>query len=334
MLDAVTKSWSMDFWRSHGVLLAVSGGVDSTALLHLMADAAKEAGVSGGLAVGHVNHALRGGESDGDADFVQNLAGELGLPFFSYRITEDDWKSDATGSREAAARNLRYDFLLRTALSLGFRYIATAHTADDQAETVLHRILRGTGLAGLAGIAPFRQLDPAVTLIRPLLDLRRRDLLAFLEARRFSFRTDSSNAGNDFTRNKIRNCLLPELRDDFNPEVDAALTRLARLAGENDLVVGELADFVLERTVRRETPTSVVFDKTLLLRFDDAVLRELLRRYWLRQGWPLRDMGFEQWADLVDFLRSGRGRKSLRDAAVAEHDGNTFIVRSQPRENA
>ncbi len=316
----------LDLWLSHGILLAVSGGADSTALLRLMYDAAQKMGSVQNLAVGHVNHALRGEESDADADFVRNLARDLGLPFFSYRITEEDWKSDKTGSREAAARNIRYDFLLRTTHSLGFRYIATAHTADDQIETVLHRIFRGTGLTGLAGIAPLRQVSPAVTMIRPLLSTKRARILQYLASCGQNYRTDSSNAENDFTRNKIRNQLLPLIRRELNPEIDAALNRLTKISHENSIVLQELVEKTLEQIVVQKIPESIVFDATLLGRFSDATIREILHRLWIVQNWPLREMGFEQWSGLVAFFRNGKSSQSLHGGMAAFHDGERFVL--------
>ncbi len=323
----IADSLPLELWLGHGVLLAVSGGADSTALLRFMHAEAGKLGLARNLAVGHVDHGLRGEESDGDADFVRNIANELELLFFLHRIDEDDWKSDGTGSREAAARQIRYDFLLDTAHTLGFRYIATGHTADDRAETVLHRILRGTGLSGLSGIAPLRQLSPAVTVVRPLLDAKRSDLLEYLADRGQNYRTDSSNAENDFTRNKIRNRLLPSIREEFNPEIDAALNRLAWISHENDIVLRELVETALEHVVLRRTPESVLFDKTLLCRFGDATIRELLHRLWARQSWPLREMGFDQWFDLVDFFRNGTGSRILRGGVEAIHDGDRFTLR-------
>ncbi len=314
-------------WLEHGVLIAVSGGADSTALLHgLVNEVMDTAGRKSSLAVGHVNHGLRGAASDDDARFVEQLAEQLGLRYFEHRIEPLEWSSDRTGSREAAARNIRYDFFLRTARRLGFRYIAAAHTADDQAETVLHRLLRGTGLSGLAGIARLRQLDDAVTLVRPLLNVRRAEIIEYLNESGRIWRTDETNAGNDFTRNRIRNRLLPELRERFNPKVDDALHRLARLAGDNETVLDELAGELLDR-LSRNTKSVTEFDSRRLRRFSEPTIRELFLRTWKNNGWPLRDMGLAEWDRLVEFFLRGEGRREFPDRIEARHEGESFLLK-------
>ena len=150
------------------VLVAVSGGADSVALLTALVRLQKP--VESVLIVGHYNHRWRGEESDEDARFVRELAKQYGIGFELDCAPQTREKSTAN---EASAREARYRFLQQTAERRGARYLATAHTADDQAETVLHRVLRGTGIAGLAGIPRTRVLSPAVTLIRPLLAYRR-----------------------------------------------------------------------------------------------------------------------------------------------------------------
>ena len=149
---------------------------------------------------------------------------------------------DEYRNSEATARTARYAFLQETAERFGARYVVTGHTADDQAETILHRIVRGTGIAGLAGMARVRPLGPAATLIRPLLDFRRLELLAYLTDLGQPFRSDSSNSDTAFTRNRIRCRLLPELAAEYNPGVVASLVRLGRLAGEVQSVVDALVE--------------------------------------------------------------------------------------------
>src|SRR5262249_20572855 len=136
-----------------------------------------------------------------------------------------------------------------TAEQVGARYVATGHTADDQVETVLHHILRGTGIDGLAGIRRTRAISPSVALVRPLLWARRSDVLSYLQALGQEFRIDRSNEDVRFTRNRIRNELLPELRQNFNQNVDDALLRLASQAAEAQQVISEAAGALMERCV-------------------------------------------------------------------------------------
>ena len=308
----------------HGILAAVSGGADSVALLHLLARSLR---AEGKLAVAHVNHGLRGADSDADATFVQSLAKEYGLRYLEHRLT-----SEATLS-ENSARNLRYDFLTRQAECIGFRYLATAHTADDQTETVLHRILRGTGLAGLSGMAPSRIMSPAVTLLRPLVHVRRKTIIAYLESLSQTFRHDQTNFENQFTRNRIRNRLLPMLREEFNPHIDEAIYRLATLAAEHESILSELLDGLLESALLEQLPERVVLDADSLSRCSLPVLREVLIRVWKRQNFPQREMDYDQWTTLAELSRTSGKRLDFPGGITAERQRqNQFILTQAAKE--
>lgn len=333
-MNRLTDKLPLTHWLTHGVLLAISGGADSTALLHFLAQhefpptpSPNSQPQIRGLAAAHMNHCLRGNESDADAEFVRQLVGDCGLRYFERRIAPEDWNRSEHGSLEAAARQLRYDFLTQTAEHLGFRYVATAHTADDQTETVLHRLIRGTGLSGIAGMSRFRQLSPAVTLIRPLLEIRRCDILAYLEQLGKPFRTDSTNLENHFTRNRIRNRLLPILREEFNPKIDEAVVRLSQLATDNEEVLDELFGEMLDEVVLSCTSDEIIIDSLKLRSRRLATLREFFIRLWRRNGWSLRDLGFEQWVLFVEFFCSGVGCYEMRGSVVAEHHGQHLILR-------
>ena len=209
-------------WRDVTVMVAVSGGADSVALLLALRAITQQ--VAGQLVVAHFNHRLRGAESDGDERFVRQLCqhAEIGCT-----VAHADGALASTGDGvEAAARQQRYEFLRAAANHRGARYVVTAHTADDQAETVLHRVVRGTGLAGLSGIPISRRLSEMTTIIRPLLSARRSAVLAYLHDRQQPFREDSSNELVVFTRNRIRHQLLPLLEQQFNPQVVPSLLHL------------------------------------------------------------------------------------------------------------
>src|SRR3989339_1922462 len=206
------------------VLIAVSGGADSIALL-LFFDRVLKRPFRLKLGVAHSNHGLRGKASDADAAFVKAAAEKLELPFYEEKRKVKPRRGE---SPEEKCRRLRYDFLQRTARARGFCKIATAHHADDQAETVLMRMFTGTGLAGLAGIRAKNK-----NLIRPLLTVTRRDILAYLRTAKQPFRTDKSNADVRFLRNRIRHRLMPLLKKEFGPHVVETLSRLADNAAED-----------------------------------------------------------------------------------------------------
>lgn len=210
-------------------LLGLSGGRDSVALLHLLLDA----GFSH-LILCHLNHGLRGEESEGDAALVQKLAKKHKL---TCEMEYADVAALAKTNRlsiETAARQARHDFFLRMAEQHDTCVVFLAHHAEDQAETVLANLCRGSGLTGLGGMRPVQRLDNGLHLIRPLLGLRRSQIDSYLKSRRLKFRDDSSNASPKHRRNRLRLEALPLLNDIFERDVSALITRLASQADRDD----------------------------------------------------------------------------------------------------
>jgi len=189
------------------LLCAVSGGVDSVVLLDILFTLARQEGFA--LGIVHADHGLRGESSRKDAEFVQNLAQELKLPLFLETLPVRQYAQEHGYGVQAAARKLRYAFFRRSARRFQATHFAVAHTADDNAETVLLHLLRGTGLEGLGGIPPQRSLVPGCLLIRPLLAVRKAQLLEYAHQRGLSWREDPSNRDRRFRRNRIRWELLP-----------------------------------------------------------------------------------------------------------------------------
>ena len=236
MIATVEKTVAARFPTLVGkrVLVAASGGADSTAL----ALALKELGCGIGLA--HVHHGIRGQAADGDARFVKALAKKLGAPFFLGTFDVPGEAKRSGESLEMAARRLRRDFLEETARREGYGYVATGHTADDQAETILMRIARGTGIGGLAGI-PYAAKRGGATFVRPLRDATRGQVVAYLEGRGQGWREDESNAEDFALRNRVRGEILPLLERRLNPAVRQALLRLGEIAAAEDEVMSALA---------------------------------------------------------------------------------------------
>jgi tRNA(Ile)-lysidine synthase len=304
----LAASWAPSAWQDVTVLVAVSGGADSVALLRALT--ALKSGGEGRLAAAHVNHQLRAAEAEADERFVVDLCRTLAVPCEVGRVEVDRVRSSGEGI-ESAARRARYLFLQQAAARLGARYVVTAHTADDQVETILHRILRGTGLRGLSGMARARGLGP-VTLIRPFLGIRREELLAYLQDLGQPYRRDSTNQDLRFTRNRIRLDLLPLLARQFNPEILDALLRLGVLAGEAQAVLDRQLDALADRCVRYVGESSLVMDTAALAGQPRYVVRELLAAVWRVQGWPRQAMGFREWDMLADMVLAGEN--DARDA--------------------
>jgi tRNA(Ile)-lysidine synthase len=297
----LAAAWPPEAWQDVTVLAAVSGGADSVGLLRALA--ALKTGGSGRLAVAHFNHRLRPEAAD-EARFVANLAERLGLPCEIGEGRVAEAAALQGDGLEAAARTERLAFLQAAAERFGARYVVTAHTADDQAETVLHRILRGTGIAGLAGMRRARPLGPAVTLIRPLLAIRRAEIREYLSELNQPFHEDSSNANRDFTRNRLRLDLLPRLAAEYNPEVIAALVRLAEIARDAQQAIEAGVEDLLGRAVSLADPSPerVTIDCHPLMSANRHLVREMFVAIWRRQDWPQQAMGFAEWDALAGMV--------------------------------
>lgn len=219
------------FRRGEKILVAVSGGLDSMVLLHLLLRLAPQFGWE--IFVAHFNHLLRGGASDADERFVQKAATALGLPFRSGRGAVKAFAQQRGLSVEMAARELRHEFLARIAIRLKCRVVALAHHADDQVELFFLRVFRGAGGEGLAGMK-WQSPSPAngtIQLVRPLLNVSKAELATFAAMHGIRFREDASNASADILRNRVRLELLPLLRRRFQPALDQSVRRLMTIVG-------------------------------------------------------------------------------------------------------
>lgn len=292
LLSAV---WPPAAWRDLTVLVAVSGGTDSVALLRAL-HAQRLAG-AGRLVVAHYNHRWRD-ESDVEARFVQQLCRQLGLPCVVGHPQNPPSRRD-----EATARRLRYEFLRTEARRLGARYLAMAHTADDQVETILHRILRGTGVAGLSGIPPVRPLTSGCGLIRPLLRVWRDQLRAYLEGLRQPACEDPSNSDLRYRRNRIRHQLLPHLAENYNPRVAEAILRLGQLAADSEGALDAAVEQLHRQTVRSE-PSQVLIDCPPLAQADRYLVRRLLVAVWNERHWPRQAMQLGHWETLAQLAQA------------------------------
>ncbi|MEY3175307.1 MAG: tRNA(Ile)-lysidine synthase [Planctomycetota bacterium] len=285
-----------------GLLVAVSGGVDSMVLLRVTADLASRH--QRPLAAAHLNHNLRGAASVRDAELVRRYAEQLGVRLLESCLTAGELEADSTGSLEESARKARLKFLIRTAQEQQLPVVLTAHHAADQAETVLHNILRGTGLKGLRGIPVSRPLAPGVRVLRPLLKVSKQELQRFAVAHAIAFAVDETNADPRFTRNRIRHDLLPRLREQFNPTIEDALLRLAEQSGELLEIADSLADELLQKALLQEDEVSVRLNISELMTAPDAILRHAMVRLWDRKNWPRQQLRAAHWHRAAALVRS------------------------------
>jgi tRNA(Ile)-lysidine synthase len=327
---AFAGAWPEAEWRDVHVVLAVSGGADSVAMLRAAAATKQRAGGAGRLFAAHLNHAIRPTDALADETWLAALCERLKVHLEVGRRDVSALAAEQGDGLEAAARAARYKFLRESAERLGARFVAVAHTADDQVETVLHRLLRGTGVAGLAGIPRFRLLSPTVTLVRPLLTVHRADVLTYLAAIGQDYRTDSTNIDPRFTRNRLRHDLLPRLRTEYNVDVDDALLRLATQADESQQLIARLARDVCERGMTISAGIIAV-DCPALAPEPPVLIREACKTAWGVAGWPLQNMGFDEWCQLASLISDSRegGSLNLPGGIVARSlDNRVEISRS------
>lgn len=252
----------------HGgrVLCAVSGGVDSVVLLHIMLEIRNALGIE--VCAAHLNHMLRGEDSDGDEEFVRSLCGRYGVPFISERADVKKYAESSGESIELAARNVRYDFLRRAAEKFGAQKIATAHNANDSLETMLINIARGSGSNGLCGIPPERN-----GIIRPLIYITRAEIEKYAESRGISYREDKTNREAVYSRNNLRLNAVPALLY-VNPSAVENASRAAKLLRAETRLLEEFAERELTR-LERGAKGKVKCDELLAL--DCALFGRVVR---------------------------------------------------------
>lgn len=282
------------------LVVAVSGGPDSVALLHALTRQP-----IAHLVIAHLNHQLRGPDSDDDERFVHQLHQVLqarGTVQLVLRCERADVGAQARregANLESVARRMRYGWLIQVARDVQAAFVATGHTADDQAETVLHRLLRGTGLKGLQGIAARRMLTSGIELIRPLLGSTRAEVLTYLKAERQAYREDASNQNRNYTRNRIRHELLPYLAQHYNPAIASILCRLAEQAAEAYTHQEMRAGDLLVEAERCRAGRRLILAAAPLAGQPRQLVREVFRLIWIREGWPSGSMGFREWDRLA-----------------------------------
>lgn len=283
--------------RGNSVVVAVSGGVDSVVLLHLLDHLRLELGIS--LHIAHLNHMFRGAESEADACFVTELAKRYHLPATIEAVDVPAYRAAKRMSAQIAAREVRYRFLHQVAKSIGAAKVALAHHADDQAETIMINFLRGAGPSGLKGILPVRD----DFLIRPLLTVRRFEIERYCVDLQLSFRQDSSNLKNVYLRNQVRMRLLPLLGEKYNPGMVSNLLRLGEICREEDEYLEEQAlQAFRSATVASSGQISLSLES--LQEMPRAIRRRVLRLAWQALTGSRKNLSFQHTEAALNLLNS------------------------------
>ncbi len=301
LLDLVSANWATQRWRDVGVVIGCSGGADSVALLRLMAELRTQGNnpPRGFVIAAHYNHALRGSESDDDQQFVHKLAKDLGIRFQTTRTQSDE-------TSEAALRSMRMQFLTDTAHRSGARYIAVAHSADDNAETVLHHLLRGTGPAGLTGINHTRSIGTDLVLYRPLITASRLKIRTALKEVEQPWREDSSNQELHYQRNWIRHELIPTIEHRYPHAVDA-INRAVSGQREWRSLVDDLAETWLDSHQIENGVTGVHQNRVALKRdhsTNRVVIISAMQKLWTKMEWARGAMARDHWCRLANTVNS------------------------------
>lgn len=285
------------------MLLAVSGGPDSMAMLQGLMQCYDRTRI----VVGHFNHRLRGEASEADAALVESVARELGS---TIEIGWSETLQPGQVSLEAEARRLRYQWLTATAERLKCSWIMTGHTLNDQAETVLHHLVRGTGWRGLRGIAQKKRLTESIQLGRPLLPCTKINVLDYLKTVQAQYCVDASNEEIHFTRNRLRHQVMPELQT-INPSAVQHLAHWAKVARKQYREVKNLARVLLAQATVHVEADAASLRLHDLEGLDAETLQELLRQLWCSQGWTVDAMNRARWREVMEVFHGKRSAVEL-----------------------
>ena len=298
------------------ILIAYSGGVDSTGLLNVLLELQEKWSFK--IFLGHFNHKLRQ-EAEEDEQFVRGVAQKYSLPLF---VQSEDVRSYARVRKlniEEAGRELRYDFLKKTALEIGKAKIATGHTMTDQAETFLMRLMRGSGLRGLAGIYPVVEGK----IVRPLLQVEREDIETYLKRRGEEFRVDESNFDKRFLRNRIRLDLLPYIRKNFEPKIILRLSEIASIVREEDSLLEKITQEKAKGAISKKN-NQISLKLEPLSSLQSALARRVVREFILELRGNLREISFGDVESILG-LSEGKEYTLKKDLILRRERGQIFL---------
>lgn len=308
------------------VIAAVSGGADSVALFHLLNLAREEFGIK--VVAAHFNHKLRGKESLRDELFVGKLACLYGAPFEVSRMDVNKAAKAVGGGIEKTARDLRYSFLVRTARKYSSKTIALGHNLDDNAETFVFRLITGAGAAGMSAIPEQREVASGIRIIRPLLEVEKKDIIGFLKDEKIPFVFDSSNSTDLYTRNRIRNSLIPLIEKEYNAGFRETAAKTAFILTRENEFMEMCAQKALKKCVSFGKKSALInirvfmrLHGSLRSRVAAAVLRELLE--------GKRKVAFTQVA-LVEACAQKRVQAALPEGYFASARGNYVTISRAP----
>ena len=332
LLRHIEDSWPVNRWGRSNVVVAVSGGADSTALLRLLAALKQTHGGSGELIALYCHHQTRK-SCDAEQGFVMQLAKKLSCRFHceTMELGSRSDKVDTALPSEDSLRQFRYEAFMTTAKKFAARYVATAHHSDDQIETVLFRLFRGTGIHGLAGIPAIR-VDRDVTLVRPLLDTSKAELLQALGDWDQEYCLDESNGNEKYARNFIRNQVMPLIKQRFERTAEASILRVAAQARQMEQLLESLAAPILQdvqHPKQGQRTAKIAVDQ--LVAQPAAVVIYVAGSLWRQSKLPLKEMTQTKWDQIREMIVNGDDcRLQLPGKVTAVVDAKQFWLEATP----
>ena len=307
---------------SEKVLLAVSGGADSVAMLRGMAEIASKAEIS--LEVAHFNHWVRA-EAASDQEWVGELCSKLRLRFWTNSVRNMDDQVGHVQKDEASLRKMRYQFLIEKAQAADCQSICVAHHAEDQVETVLHHLIRGTSLRGMQGIPPDRVLERGIVLRRPLLNFSRQEILDYLEELDQEYRHDITNDDPNYTRNRIRQELIPLLQT-YNANFSEHLIGLTNQIAEAHTFHLDLVRAALKEAVLSNQADHVRILIEPICNLPEFLQREFFVELWFQQSWPRQKMTSDDWDRLKNMLTQNEGSLKLSASIIVVRRAQMIVI--------
>jgi tRNA(Ile)-lysidine synthase len=314
------------FHPDDSVLVGVSGGPDSIALIHVLLTIAPIFPLKLGIA--HLNHSLRKKESDRDEEFVASLAQTLGLPCYIKRENVVEYQRKHRLSLEEAGRHLRYSFFDEIAEKNRFDKIALGHHCDDNAELILMYLFRGTGPLGISGIPPVRDRR----IVRPLIKITRPEIIKFLAEKRLTYVSDQSNTDTRYLRNRIRHQLMPLLKQHYNPKIAESLNRLASITQSEEEWIEEIINPMFENSVLALQNSKIILSIAELAEMHTAAQKRIIRRAIVRIKGDLKRITLAHLDAIMNLLKSGPldGRLDLPARIMVRRD-NEFLSISKEK---
>ncbi|MGL5354076.1 MAG: tRNA lysidine(34) synthetase TilS [Clostridium sp.] len=322
MINKVKKFISQNnlIQKNDNILVALSGGPDSVCLLYMLHSLKNEFNLTIGVA--HINHMLRGEESNGDEAYVEKICADLCIPCYIERIDIDSVAKELTISHEMAGRDERYKYFEFVSDNYGYNKIAIAHNANDQAETILMRMMRGTGIEGLCGIRAKR----GNKIIRPILSLSRFEIEKYCSEKNLNARIDKTNLENVYSRNKVRLDILPYMKENFNEDIIETLNRMAGIIQKDDEYINKQANIAFHENC--EIKSNNLFINKNMFKLEDSLVTRVIKKSLIDYSGEYKNFEMKHIYDVIDLANKGTNKKiDLPNDIVAENVYGNLILK-------